>query len=102
MLKNNLHNNNFLYDSFISYSHKNKEFTNKLAKQLIKKNFKVFYDEKDINWGESLVRSIENAINSARYILIVPKLSDSFVNMFNNRYIFSDNYQFTEYFLCLS
>lgn len=59
------------YDVFISYSHKDRVFVQKLATALSKHGLKSFIDEQDIEWGSSLVESLTNAIQEARFVLVI-------------------------------
>lgn len=62
---------------FVSYSHGDKDFVDKLAQELIKKKARVWVDRWEINVGESLVDKIQSAIAGANGLLIV--LSKAFV-----------------------
>jgi len=59
------------YDAFISYSHADKQFVQRLAEQLTRAGFRVFFDQTDIAVGDSLVWVIDNAVRSARFLLVV-------------------------------
>lgn len=59
------------YDVFISYSHKDRPFVQKLATALSKHGLQSFIDEQDIAWGASLVESLTSAIQEARFVLVI-------------------------------
>lgn len=59
------------YDVFISYSHRDKSFVNKLTSLLIESGIAVFFDEADIAVGDSLADSLHRAVQDARYVLVV-------------------------------
>jgi hypothetical protein len=59
------------YDAFISYSHADKQFVQRLAEQLTRVGVTLFFDQTDIAVGDTLVSVIENAVRSARFLLVV-------------------------------
>ncbi len=58
-------------DVFISYSHKDRIFVEKLKNRLVESGITVFYDQSDIAVGTVLSDSIYQAIQSAKYLLVV-------------------------------
>lgn len=63
---------------FISYSHQDKIFVDKLAVSLVAKRISVFIDRWEMKVGESLTTKIQNAITDASFLIVV--LSKSSVN----------------------
>ncbi len=59
------------YDVFISYSHHDKLFVRKLTDRLSSSGISVFFDEKDIAFGEALAESLDRAVQDARYLIVV-------------------------------
>src|SRR5688572_14281047 len=56
---------------FVSYSHEDKEFVDRLATELIKKKARLWIDRWEINVGESLVEKIQSAISEAEALLVI-------------------------------
>lgn len=56
---------------FVSYSHKDKDFVDKLALILVDKRIKVFVDRWEMNLGDSITTKIQDAISEASYLMIV-------------------------------
>lgn len=56
---------------FISYSHKDAEFVDKLASSLIEKNIKVWKDKWKTLTGDSFVREIQAGIKGANFFCVV-------------------------------
>lgn len=56
---------------FISYSHKDKNFVDKLALTLIDKRIKVFVDRWEMKLGDSITEKVQNAISEASHLIIV-------------------------------
>lgn len=56
---------------FISYSHEDAEFAEKLAFQLIKARAQVWIDRWELNVGDSLLRKIEEAVAGASALVVV-------------------------------
>lgn len=56
---------------FISYSHKNKDFVDKLAKQLVYHNVHVWVDRWELNIGDSIVDKVQDAVQGATALLVV-------------------------------
>ncbi len=56
---------------FISYSHSDSEFVNKLAARLVASKANVWIDKWEINVGDSLIRKIEDAIQKADALVAV-------------------------------
>lgn len=74
----NQENNIYEYALFISYSHKDAEFVDKICSELKILGKKVWRDEKVINVGDSVVSSIRKGIDSSRYFAIV--VSENSIN----------------------
>jgi len=61
---------------FISYSHQNKEFADKLAANLVKKKAHVWVDTWELNVGDSIIDKVQSAIQeSSALIVIISKAS---------------------------
>ncbi len=56
---------------FISYSHKDKDFVNRLAAHLVKAKTHVWVDTWELNVGDSLITTIQRAIQEASALLVV-------------------------------
>lgn len=56
---------------FISYSHKNKEFVDKLAKQLVFHNIHVWVDRWELNIGDSIIDKVQEAVQGATALLVI-------------------------------
>ena len=56
---------------FISYSHADKEFVDKLAIELIKRNVHIWLDRWEIQVGDSLLSKVQEAITGASALLVV-------------------------------
>ena len=56
---------------FISYSHKNKEFVDKLAKQLVFYNIHVWVDRWELNIGDSIIDKVQEAVQGATALLVI-------------------------------
>lgn len=56
---------------FISYSHANAEFAEKLAFQLVRARAQVWIDRWELNVGDSLLRRIEEAVTGASALIVV-------------------------------
>lgn len=56
---------------FISYSHKDKEFVDSLAANLVKKGVRVWVDTWELNVGDSIIAKVQKAIQEADALLIV-------------------------------
>jgi hypothetical protein len=56
---------------FISYSHQDKEFVDKLAAHLVKNNAHVWVDTWELNVGDSIINKVQEAIQSASALLVV-------------------------------
>lgn len=65
------------YDVFISHASEDKEyFVRPLAEELQNQGIKVWYDEFELKWGDSLRRSIDKGLANSTYGIVI--LSDSF------------------------
>lgn len=56
---------------FISYSHSDAEFVNKLAMQLVKRNAHVWVDTWELNVGDSILGRVQQAIQDSSALLVV-------------------------------
>ncbi|KKL90476.1 hypothetical protein LCGC14_1904300 [marine sediment metagenome] len=56
---------------FISYSHKDREFSRRLASLLQDKGIATWIDDRELNIGDSLIEKINEAIHQANVVLIV-------------------------------
>jgi len=56
---------------FISYSHENKEFVDKLTMQLVAHNVNIWLDRWELNIGDSLLAKIQEAVNGANALLVI-------------------------------
>jgi hypothetical protein len=56
---------------FISYSHKDKAFVDKLAIQLVQRNVNVWLDRWELSVGDSLVERIQDAVDGASALLVI-------------------------------
>jgi len=56
---------------FISYSHNDKDFVDKLGLKLTQKRIPVFIDRWELNVGESITEKIEDAITEASFLIVV-------------------------------
>lgn len=65
------------FDVFISYASEDKDFVEKLAKQIEIAGFKVWYDSFQIGWGQDLRPAIDNGLKNSRYGIVI--LSKSFL-----------------------
>lgn len=56
---------------FISYSHADKEFVNKLAAHIVKNKVSVWVDTWELNVGDSIIQRVQSAIADATALLVV-------------------------------
>lgn len=56
---------------FISYSHSDKEFVDKLAAHLVKSNIPVWMDRWELKVGDSVTLKIQESLSESDYLLIV-------------------------------
>jgi len=56
---------------FISYSHKDKNFVDKLAIQLVRKNVNVWIDRWELSVGDSIVDRVQEAVDGASALLVI-------------------------------
>lgn len=56
---------------FISYSHKDKAFADRLATQLVRRNVNVWLDRWELSVGDSLVERIQEAVDGASALLVI-------------------------------
>lgn len=56
---------------FISYSHENKEFVDKLAIQLVQKNVSVWMDRWELSIGDSIIDKVQEAADGASALLVI-------------------------------
>lgn len=70
--------NNEKYDVFISHSSNDKCWVDKLYEELLKLNFKVWYDKDKIQIGDPIREKINQVLNKCDYVIVV--LSKDFIN----------------------
>lgn len=75
---NDQENTTYEFDLFISYSHKDATFVDKICSELKILGKRVWRDEKVINVGDSVVSSIRKGIDSSKYFAIV--VSENSIN----------------------
>ena len=56
---------------FISYSHGNKDFVDKLAIQLVHRNVNVWVDRWELSIGDSVIEKVQEAVDGASALLVV-------------------------------
>lgn len=56
---------------FISYSHKNKDFVDKLAANLVKHKTHVWVDSWELNVGDSIIDKVQEALQESSALIIV-------------------------------
>lgn len=56
---------------FISYSHKDFEFVDKLARQLVAQNINVWIDRWELSIGDSLVDKVQEAVDGSSALLVI-------------------------------
>ncbi len=56
---------------FISYSHADKDFVDRLAIKLVAKRIPVYVDRWELNIGDSITDKIQTAITEASYLIVV-------------------------------
>jgi hypothetical protein len=56
---------------FISYSHKDKGFVDRLAMQLVQRNVHVWLDRWELSIGDSIVDRIQDAVDGASALLVI-------------------------------
>lgn len=56
---------------FISYSHQDKVFVDKLAIQLVRRNVNVWLDRWELSVGDSLLEKVQEAVDGASALLVV-------------------------------
>lgn len=56
---------------FISYSHKDLEFVDKLAYQLVAQNINVWIDRWELSIGDSLVDKVQDAVDGSSALLVI-------------------------------
>lgn len=56
---------------FISYSHKDKEFVDKLAMQLVQRNVNVWLDRWELAVGDSIIDRVQEAVDGASALLVI-------------------------------
>ncbi len=59
------------HDAFISYARADQDFVHSLANKLSKRNISVFFDKTALATGDTLVHSINQAVESAKYVIAV-------------------------------
>ena len=63
--------NTYKHNLFISYSHRDRPFVEKLSADLEKKGVKCWKDEKEIKVGDSIAGKIRDGIDSSQYLCVV-------------------------------
>jgi TIR domain len=56
---------------FISYSHKDKGFVDRLAMQLVRRNINVWLDRWELSVGDSIVDKVQEAVDGASALLVI-------------------------------
>jgi len=56
---------------FISYSHTDKDFVDKLAAHLVKNKARVWVDRWELNLGDSIINMVQDAIQDASALLVI-------------------------------
>jgi hypothetical protein len=56
---------------FISYSHKDKVFVDRLATQLVRRNVNVWLDRWELSVGDSLIERVQEAVDGASALLVI-------------------------------
>lgn len=56
---------------FISYSHQDADFVEKLARQLVRQKLYIWLDKWELNVGDSLIQRIQKAIDTAPGLIVV-------------------------------
>jgi len=56
---------------FISYSHKDKDFVDRLATQLVRRNVNIWLDRWELAVGDSLIDKIQEAVDGASALLVI-------------------------------
>ncbi|UDM16064.1 toll/interleukin-1 receptor domain-containing protein [Vogesella sp. XCS3] len=56
---------------FISYSHKDKEFVDKLTMQLVQRNVNVWLDRWELAVGDSIIDRVQEAVDGASALLVI-------------------------------
>lgn len=68
-----------IYDVFISHAHEDKEgFATPFVEELRKRGVKVWYDNDEIKWGDSLRAKIDSGLKHSRFGIVV--ISRSFIS----------------------
>ena len=60
--------------AFISYSSQDSEFSQKLAHDLAKRGIPVWFDETELEPGDSIIGAIEAGIDRMEYLIVVVEL----------------------------
>ena len=56
---------------FISYSHNDKAFVDRLATQLVRRNVNVWLDRWELSVGDSIVERVQEAVDGASALLVI-------------------------------
>jgi TIR domain len=56
---------------FISYSHKDRDFVDRLAMQLVRSNVHVWLDRWELSVGDSIVEKVQDAVDGASALLVI-------------------------------
>lgn len=78
-LYSQIQENSIEYDVFISHAHEDKEgFVTPFVVELKKRGVKVWYDNDEIKWGDSLRAKIDSGLKHSRFGIVI--ISRSFIN----------------------
>lgn len=61
----------YSWDAFVSYHHIDRAFVHRLAERLANDGLRVFFDQTDLQVGDSLVDVLANAVQKSRFFLVV-------------------------------
>lgn len=56
---------------FISYSHENKDFVDKLALQLVHRNVSIWLDRWELSIGDSVIEKVQEAVEGSSALLVI-------------------------------
>jgi hypothetical protein len=60
----------FIFDAFISYSHKDWEAVNRLVSRLKQDDFRLWFDDEQIGGGDPLSDAMVQGINQSRHVIV--------------------------------
>lgn len=61
----------FSFDALISYSSRDKEWVRTLVQRLEKDGCRIWFDEKNIDWGQRIRHAIREGISKSRHLIVV-------------------------------